>query len=124
MAMARKHTLIVIEHDMTFVRQIARTVTVLHEGKMLAEGTVDEVQNDRGDRSLSGPDASHARDRTASIVRTVRPPSSGTWTWQVEPGTVVCLMGRNGVGKTTPAQERDGPAAGPPAARSSSTAAT
>jgi urea transport system ATP-binding protein len=43
MAMARKHTLIVIEHDMTFVRQIARTVTVLDEGKTLFEGTVDEV---------------------------------------------------------------------------------
>jgi urea transport system ATP-binding protein len=45
MAMARKHTLIVIEHDMTFVRQIARTVTVLDEGMTLCEGTVDEVQN-------------------------------------------------------------------------------
>ncbi len=45
MAMARKHTLIVIEHDMTFVRQIAQTVTVLDEGKTLCEGTVDEVQN-------------------------------------------------------------------------------
>jgi urea transport system ATP-binding protein len=46
MAMARKHTLIVIEHDMTFVRQIASTITVLDEGKILCEGTVDEVQND------------------------------------------------------------------------------
>ncbi len=45
LAMARKHTLIVIEHDMTFVRQIARTITVLDEGKVLCEGTVDEVQN-------------------------------------------------------------------------------
>jgi urea transport system ATP-binding protein len=45
MAMARKHTLVVIEHDMTFVRQIAQTVTVLDEGKTLCEGTVDEVQN-------------------------------------------------------------------------------
>src|SRR5207249_8497442 len=45
MAMARKHTLIVIEHDMTFVRQIAQTVTVLDEGMTLCEGTVDEVQN-------------------------------------------------------------------------------
>ena len=45
MAMARHHTLVVIEHDMTFVRQIAQTVTVLDEGKILCEGTVDEVQN-------------------------------------------------------------------------------
>ncbi len=46
MAMARKHTLIVIEHDMTFVRQIAQKITVLDEGQILCEGTVDEVQND------------------------------------------------------------------------------
>jgi urea transport system ATP-binding protein len=41
-----KHSIIVIEHDMTFVRQIARKVTVLHQGSVLCEGTVDEVQND------------------------------------------------------------------------------
>ncbi len=46
MAMARKHTLLVIEHDMTFVRQIAHTVTVLDEGSILCQGTVDEVQKD------------------------------------------------------------------------------
>ena len=41
-----RHRIIVIEHDMTFVRQIARKVTVLHQGHVLCEGTVDEVQND------------------------------------------------------------------------------
>jgi urea transport system ATP-binding protein len=41
-----KHSIIVIEHDMTFVRQIARKVTVLHQGHVLCEGSVDEVQND------------------------------------------------------------------------------
>ena len=47
-SLAGKHSLIVIEHDMGFVRQIARTVTVLHQGTVLCEGTVDEVQaNDR-----------------------------------------------------------------------------
>jgi len=45
LSLARKHTLVVIEHDMTFVRQIAQTVTVLDEGRTLCEGTVDEVQN-------------------------------------------------------------------------------
>jgi urea transport system ATP-binding protein len=45
LAMARKHTLLVIDHDMTFVRQIARTVTVLHEGQILSQGTMKEVQN-------------------------------------------------------------------------------
>src|SRR5690348_10354725 len=45
-ALARRHTLLVIEHDMTFVRQIAQTVTVLDEGRVLCEGTVQEVQRD------------------------------------------------------------------------------
>ncbi len=40
-----KHSIVVIEHDMTFVRQIARKVTVLHQGTVLCEGTVDQVQN-------------------------------------------------------------------------------
>ena len=41
-----KHSIVVIEHDMTFVRQLARKVTVLHQGSVLCEGAVDEVQND------------------------------------------------------------------------------
>jgi urea transport system ATP-binding protein len=41
-----KHSLVVVEHDMEFVRSIARKVTVLHEGSVLTEGTMDEVQND------------------------------------------------------------------------------
>jgi urea transport system ATP-binding protein len=44
MSLAGKHSIVVIEHDMVFVRQIARTVTVLHQGHVLCEGTVDEVQ--------------------------------------------------------------------------------
>jgi urea transport system ATP-binding protein len=46
LSLARKHTLLVIDHDMTFVRQIASRVTVLHEGKTLCEGRVAEVQRD------------------------------------------------------------------------------
>ena len=38
------HTLIVIEHDMEFVRQLQSRVTVLNEGKVLAEGSLDEIQ--------------------------------------------------------------------------------
>jgi urea transport system ATP-binding protein len=41
-----RHSVIVVEHDMDFVRSIARTVTVLHEGSVLAEGSMDEIQND------------------------------------------------------------------------------
>lgn len=44
--LAKSHSIIVIEHDMEFVRQIARKVTVLHQGSVLCEGTMDEVQHD------------------------------------------------------------------------------
>ena len=37
---------IVIEHDMAFVRMIAHKVTVMHQGKVLAEGTMDDIQRD------------------------------------------------------------------------------
>ena len=43
---ARERAVLVIEHDMEFVRRIARKVTVLHEGSVLAEGSLDTVQND------------------------------------------------------------------------------
>jgi urea transport system ATP-binding protein len=43
-SLAGKHSVVVVEHDMAFVRSIARKVTVLHEGSVLAEGSIDEVQ--------------------------------------------------------------------------------
>ncbi|MFT4046476.1 MAG: urea ABC transporter ATP-binding protein UrtD [Solimonas sp.] len=43
-SLAGARSVIVVEHDMDFVRSIARTVTVLHEGSVLAEGTIDAVQ--------------------------------------------------------------------------------
>jgi urea transport system ATP-binding protein len=45
-SLAEKHAIVVIEHDMEFVRQIARTVTVLHEGTVICEGPVEKVQAD------------------------------------------------------------------------------
>jgi urea transport system ATP-binding protein len=46
LSLAGKHSVVVVEHDMEFVRSIATQVTVLHEGKVLAEGRMDAVQND------------------------------------------------------------------------------
>ena len=43
-SLAGKHTLMVVEHDMEFVRKIAHKVTVLHEGSVLAEGSLEQVQ--------------------------------------------------------------------------------
>ena len=45
-SVARDHTVLVVEHDMDFLRRFASTVTVLHEGRLLCEGTVTEVQAD------------------------------------------------------------------------------
>ena len=41
----RERTVVVVEHDMAFVRELAVKVTVLHEGSVLAEGSTDHVQN-------------------------------------------------------------------------------
>ncbi len=46
LTLAGKHSLVVVEHDMAFVGRIARKVSVLHEGSILAEGTLDQVQAD------------------------------------------------------------------------------
>ncbi len=45
-SLGAEHTVIVVEHDMDFVRSIARRVTVLHEGRVLVEGDMDHVQSD------------------------------------------------------------------------------
>lgn len=42
--MKERHTIVVVEHDMRFVRDIAEKVTVLHQGKVLTEGSIEEVQ--------------------------------------------------------------------------------
>jgi urea transport system ATP-binding protein len=47
-SLAGEHSVVVVEHDMEFVRSIAKKVTVLHEGRVLAEGTIDQVQSDPG----------------------------------------------------------------------------
>jgi urea transport system ATP-binding protein len=43
---AQTHSVVVVEHDMTFVRDLDVKVTVLHEGSVLAEGSLDHVSSD------------------------------------------------------------------------------
>ena len=43
---AGDHSVVVVEHDMEFVRALDSRVTVLHEGRVLAEGSLEKVQND------------------------------------------------------------------------------
>jgi urea transport system ATP-binding protein len=45
-SLAGEHSVVVVEHDMDFVRSIAGRVAVLHEGSVIAEGDMDHVQND------------------------------------------------------------------------------
>lgn len=45
-SLAGKHSVVVVEHDMDFVRSLASRVTVLHQGSVLAEGSMDQVQED------------------------------------------------------------------------------
>jgi len=51
-SIARDRAVLVIEHDMEFVRSLARKVTVLHEGSVLCEGSVDQVQQDERVREV------------------------------------------------------------------------
>src|SRR6478736_4802717 len=46
-SLAGEHTVVVVEHDMEFVRSISKRVIVLHQGSVLAEGTMDEIQANR-----------------------------------------------------------------------------
>ena len=46
LSLAGTHSLVVVEHDMAFIETIARKVTVLHEGSVLAEGPMEQVKND------------------------------------------------------------------------------
>ena len=100
LSLAGEHSVVVVEHDMDFVRSIARRVTVLHEGRVIA-------------RRQHGPRAERsARHRSVSgrvsvlAVTALNQFYGGSHTlWDVDldvpAGSRTCLMGRNGMGKTT-----------------------
>ncbi|MCL4154546.1 UNVERIFIED_CONTAM: hypothetical protein GTU68_061417, partial [Idotea baltica] len=76
-SLAGDHAVVVVEHDMEFVRQLDCKVTVLHQGAVLAQGSLDTV---------SANDAAQAL-RKVSLT--------------AAKGEVTTLLGRNGVGKTS-----------------------
>lgn len=55
-------SVIVIEHDMTFVRQIANVVTVLHQGQLLTEGSFEDVEQNKQVQEVYFRGAAHADD--------------------------------------------------------------
>ena len=99
-SLAGEHSVVVVEHDMDFVRSIARRVTVLHEGRVLAEGRHGpRAERSAGDRGVS-------RGMSVLQIKALNQSYGGSHTlWDVDlpcrPDSRTCLMGRNGMGKTT-----------------------
>ena len=60
--LAEARTIIAVEHDIQFIRMVADTVTVFHQGRVLREGTVDAVLRDRAVRDVY---LGHGRDACA-----------------------------------------------------------
>ncbi|MDR2357488.1 MAG: urea ABC transporter ATP-binding protein UrtD [Oscillospiraceae bacterium] len=67
MGMSGEHTIIVAEHDMDFVRQVASTVTVLHQGRVLAEGGIADVERDPRVVAVYLKDSDSAEDGQESV---------------------------------------------------------
>ena len=101
-ALAETASVVVVEHDMDFVRALGVKVTVLHEGACWPKARSTRCRDDpRVDRSLSRAlsrcssvqnvnlyyGGSHSAARRRRSTRRI--------------GQVTCLLGRNGVGKTT-----------------------
>ena len=51
-SLAKTHAVVVVEHDMEFIRSIASKVTVLHEGSVLAEGSMKSIQENEKVRKV------------------------------------------------------------------------
>ncbi len=51
-SLSKTHSVIVVEHDMDFIRSIASKVTVLHEGSVLAEGSMEKIQENEKVRKV------------------------------------------------------------------------
>ena len=94
-SLAAEHSLIVVEHDMDFVRSIAKRVTVLHEGRVLADGEMDQAELPTRRLSLSGESGLAI---TLSIILLRQHTCGMSTSWSRRKRT--CLMGRNGMVKT------------------------
>jgi len=76
--LAGDHTILVIEHDMAFLRRFAHQVTVLHEGRILADGSVAEIQADPTVREVYLGRSRDARSGAGLADAAVAPPSPPT----------------------------------------------
>ena len=99
----RERTVVVVEHDMAFVRELGVKVTCLHEGSVLAEGSDRSGFGERARRrSLSGTMARrHMLEVNAIDLHYGAAQALRGVSLKAEPGKVTCVLGRNGVGKTS-----------------------
>ena len=128
----RNATVVVVDHDMQFVRMLGGRVTVMHQGAILREGPVDEVLADAKVREVyigsraqmtdapiriapSGDE--RRRAATSSSTSPACAPATATCrcctasTSSCKAGEAVGIVGHNGVGKTTLPEDADRPGA-------------
>ncbi len=106
-SISQGRTMIVIDHDMDALFELAERVTVLQEGRVLVEGTPDEIKNNAaGAGSLSRRSAWSARRMSLLEVNGLNSYYGDSHilfdvSLRVERNEVVALLGRNGAGKST-----------------------
>ena len=103
LSLAGKHSVVVVEHDMDFVRSIAKRVTVLHEGQRARRRR--HGSRSRTIRASSRSTSAH-ESACSTPIKALNQFYGGSHTlWDVDldvpAGSRTCLMGRNGMGKTT-----------------------